>query len=370
MQIERSNYEIWLIDWIDGNLSDTDIAMLTNFLTANPDLKAEFDEVNSLKDAMHFRPNKSFPNKEKLIKTSADLTGSQFEYLCAAYLENDLSDDQKTEFLQSIKHDADKKKSFELIQKMKLTPPDVFFKRKNRLIRRSVGQKTLRIAIIGLSAAAMISLVILNRISFRGPDPVKADVTAFEIEINTPILKPSIQTGSDKSIPIKNSRINNMQLKNPAALLSQIAPPVKTNLSTSKSVPIDTAASSSDNPRIILNRISVPERLTLGNPVIPATLISLGSRIQIPEEDDGRPRFGRFLAKAFRQKILKENTNRDSPLKAYEIAEAGVSGLNKLLGWEMAPDERKDEKGILKSVYFSSKIIKFNAPVKNSEPLR
>jgi hypothetical protein len=57
-------------------------------------------------------------------------------------------------------------------------------------------------------------------------------------------------------------------------------------------------------------------------------------------------------------------------LKAYEIAEAGVSGLNKLLGWEMALDERKDENGKLKSVYFSSKILKFNAPVKNSEPLR
>jgi hypothetical protein len=369
MQIERSNYEIWLIDWIDGNLSDIEVAHLKHFLTANPDLKAEFDEVNTLKDAMHFLPNESFPHKEKLKKTSADLTGSQFEYLCAAYLENDLSDDEKSEFLQGIKQDAEKRKSFELIQKMKLTPPDFIFNRKNRLIRRTLGQKTLRLAIIGLSAAAIVSLIVLNRISFHVPRPVKADITALEMEINTPLLKPSIQTGSDKLMPVKNSHINKKQGKNPA-LLSQIAPPVQTKLNTFKSVPNDTAASSSENPGIILNRISTPERPVIGSPVISGTLISFVPRIQIPVEDDGRPRFGRFLAKAFRQKILKENTTKDSPLKAYEIAEAGVSGLNKLLGWEMALDERKDENGKLKSVYFSSKILKFNAPIKNSEPLR
>ena len=44
--------------------------------------------------------------------------------------------------------------------------------------------------------------------------------------------------------------------------------------------------------------------------------------------------------------------------------------LYKLLGWEMALDERKDLNGQLKSVYFSSKILKFNAPVKNSESPR
>jgi hypothetical protein len=70
-----------------------------------------------------------------------------------------------------------------------------------------------------------------------------------------------------------------------------------------------------------------------------------------------------------KEKILKEKTAKDSPLKAYELAEAGVSGLNKLLDCEMVLDEKKDANGVLKSVYFSSKIIKFNAPIKKSEPL-
>lgn len=369
MQIDRSNYEIWLIDWIDGNLNDIEVAELKHFLISNPDLKAEFDELNTLKDAMHFISNESFQHKERLKKTAADLPVSQFEYLCAAFLENDLSDDQKSEFLQSIGQDDKKRRSFELIQKIKLSPPAVSFEKKNRLIRRSLGQKTLRLAIIGLSAAAIVTLVIITRVSSPLPNPVKADVTAIEIKINSPLLKPTIQKSSDKLIAIKNSRINKTQVKNPA-LLSQIGSPALNDINTSKSEQEDTLASTSENPRIILNRIPVSERVHLEKPVIPVTLITINSKIQIAEEDDGRPRFGRLLAKAFRQKILKENTTRDSPLKAYEIAEAGVSGLNKLLGWEMALDERKDENGKLKSVYFSSRMLKFNAPIKNSEPLR
>jgi hypothetical protein len=66
---------------------------------------------------------------------------------------------------------------------------------------------------------------------------------------------------------------------------------------------------------------------------------------------------------------LKENPSPDSPLKGYEFAEAGVSGLNKLLGWEMALDKNNDNNGELKSIYFSSKILKFKAPVKNTESL-
>ena len=45
MQIDRSNYEIWLIDWLDGNLNDIQAEELQLFLAENPDLKEEFDEL-------------------------------------------------------------------------------------------------------------------------------------------------------------------------------------------------------------------------------------------------------------------------------------------------------------------------------------
>jgi hypothetical protein len=119
----------------------------------------------------------------------------------------------------------------------------------------------------------------------------------------------------------------------------------------------------------LLNKISVSSDIDLKVEAIPNTLIALNSPVTIPAYDDGRSRLSKFIAKTFREKILKEKNAKDSPLKVYEIAEAGVSGLDKLLGWEMALDEKKDGNGELKSVYFSSKLLKFNAPVKKSESL-
>jgi hypothetical protein len=91
----------------------------------------------------------------------------------------------------------------------------------------------------------------------------------------------------------------------------------------------------------------------------------LSVNIQIQPEK--RWAAGRFFAKVFRERILKEVTIDDSPIKGYEIAEAGVTGLNKLLGWEMAFEKNSDENGELKSIYFSSKILKIQAPVNKSE---
>ena len=116
MKIDRSNYEIWLIDWLDGNLSDPQVEQLKAFLIENPELREEFHELNmfSLKPS-----EKSFPHKDHLKKSTADLSRSHFEYLCVAYLEKDLSADQQTELRESIDQDPEKRRSFELIQTMK-----------------------------------------------------------------------------------------------------------------------------------------------------------------------------------------------------------------------------------------------------------
>jgi len=104
MQIDRSNYEIWLIDWIDGNLSELQVEQLQLFLRENPDIKEEFNELTTLR---LLPVEKSFPHKNQLKKTTADISGSQFEYLCLAFLENDLSANQQTELKESLEQDQE-----------------------------------------------------------------------------------------------------------------------------------------------------------------------------------------------------------------------------------------------------------------------
>ena len=68
MQIDRSNYEIWLIDWLDGKLNEVQIRELQHFLKDNPDLNEEFEDLGIFR----LKPSESeFPYKNQLIKTPA-----------------------------------------------------------------------------------------------------------------------------------------------------------------------------------------------------------------------------------------------------------------------------------------------------------
>jgi hypothetical protein len=366
MQINRSNYEIWLIDWLDGNLSDIQVEQLQHFLNENPELKEEFDELFT------FRLNpsgKSFPHKNQLKKTISNLSDSQFDYLSVAYLEKDLSADQQTEFKESIELDTEKKMSFELIQKMRLSPVSLPYMHKNRLKRRTVVQNVFRLSLIGLSAAAIITLVVITYLSKPKALQVNFEKTAQAIVADSTIRKLPVKLISNETKTVRKIIASEKQNKILFAALQEKASSL-TEPTINPSKKSDSLIRSANFPITLMKKILVSPEIYLQGEKIPNTLIALKETVDVPEYDDGRSKLGKFIAKTFRVKILKEKTAKDSPLKVYEIAEAGVFGLNKLLGWEMALDEKKDEKGEIKSLYFSSKILKFNAPIKKSEHIQ
>jgi hypothetical protein len=370
VEINRSNYEIWIIDWIDGNLIDMQIEQLKLFLSKNPDLKKEFDELAIVPLTSS---EKSFPDKDLLKKSTADLSGSQFEYLCIAYLENDLSNDQQTELFEIIGQDREKKRSFELLQKMRLSPADISYNYKHRLKKRTVIQNVIRLSVIGLSAAATIALFIISylliprNLSVKSKDGVLA-ISKQNIQVDSNQLQTAInkQTGKKEAefrvyLPEKiNKTLIAAVHKNSSGIHQK---------KQTVSIPNDSLPDFQNNSETVPEKIPVHSTIDIKGGFIENNLIAYNPVVTIPVYDDERSKLSRFIAKTFREKILKKNTSKDIPLQGYEIAEAGVTGLNKLFGWEMALDEKNDENGKLKSVYFSSKLLKFNAPVKKSDSL-
>jgi hypothetical protein len=365
MQIDRSNYEIWLIDWLDGNLNDSQAEQLRHFLTENPDLKEESEEVTM------FRINpsvKSYLHKNELKKTTSDLPMSQFEYFSVAYLEDDLNDKEKTGLFESIENDQEKKFSFELVQRIKLSPGNFSYAHKNRLLKRSIAQNAIRWSLIGLTAAAIITLVIITIVSKPHELNIESNKTSQTVSTDSAVPKQAAGIASNYvkegrvSFPDKiRKKSTNAESLKPSSAIPEIK---KNHYAENDPMPELLALS-----RTIIDKINVPPSNNLIGVPISNTLIAISHTKIVQEYDDGRSKLSRFIAKTFREKILKETKAKDSPLKAYELAKASVSGLDKLFGWDMALDERKDANGTLKSVYFSSKILKFNAPIKNTGPL-
>ncbi len=360
MGINRSNYEIWIIDWLDGNLNDFQISQVKLFLEDNPDIREELEELPSLT----LEPSSShYQHKDNLKRTPDDISPSQFEYISTAYLEGDLSSDQKDELAKIIENDPERRRIFDTIQKTRLVPQRIVYRYKKRLIRLTLTQKVIRFSAIGLSAAALIAFIVTTYITapsvlVTGPEMTSRNIVTEKDSTPVTIEKPEVS----KEIPKGQARKRVTTKKElPAVAINEETEPEKEQ---------DIFSGREAVTAMSLKKIPVRVKSDLAMINQSNTLIASSLPPVSYDFEEGRSNVGRFLARTFREKILKEKTTSDTPLRAYEIAEAGVSGLNKLLGWQMALNEKMDNNGNIKSVYFSSRILKFNAPVKKTEPIQ
>jgi hypothetical protein len=358
MKIDRTNYEIWFIDWLDGKLNDHQIEQLNLFLSENTDLKEELKEIDS---APVSPPSAEFRYKAGLKRDPADISDDQFDYLCAAYAENDLSPEEAQELSGIIAADLHRKNVSELFSRLKLTAPRIIYLNKQKLYKRTPLQKTLRISAAFLAAAATVAFLITFPI-FN---------SEYSKESNAEFSQLETDNSSPEHFSVPQQKVITVpELKQSREVVTSNNP-VIASVTENLKHPVNEITESFQEYRTpeIINEAQVPScsdiiklyPTDIGN----LTLIPLSFNGQIQPEE--RWAAGRFLAKLFRDKILKEETTDDSPIKGYEIAEAGVTGLNKLLGWEMAFEKNNDENGELKSIYFSSKILKIQAPINKSE---
>ena len=361
MRPDRSNYEIWFTDWLDGNLSEKQAAELKVFLKENPDLE---EELNGLALVFLSPPHSIFGGKKELEQSPESLSESQFEHLCIASLENDLSPGQKAELDEITGRDETKRKSYELIQKLKLKPLTGSFARKSSVKKLTISQKIFRLSVIGLSAAATIALLIslfllLPENSGRETPQIVQNIISDTLVIESRQAftykqeKPVIDTRNTKA-PVRKSI-----LEIPAAeVIVPLAETPDQEMTDSASL-----FQRAESPGML--KIAVPENIFAAympesNSVLPfdpgyvPPLIEYRSNVQL------------FLARLFHEKIMKNPNAGTRPVESFEIAQAGITGLNKLFGWEIALNKNTDTNGEIRSYNYSSRLLKFNAPVKKS----
>lgn len=365
MQPDRTNYEIWIADWLAGTLTGEQKQLLREFLEMNPELK---EEAEFLLNTTLIPGKNYFEGKDLLRRDATDLSPSQLEYLSVAFLENDLSPEQLADLTECTDKDPGMRKIFEPVQKIRLTPPAQKYRFKNRLRKRTLREKIIRMAYTALSAAASVAILIISYVYIshnisRVNNKMATDVTnnhepvilyAKAIKKNTNEISPEIQINQDRTI------------KSSEKIQAESGyPPVISAENDSLNIRVSTL-SETDIIRIAdlpdFNFSILPE------PVI-YSLVRSYIEYREPIYDD-RNGLSRFLARSFREKILRDSTGYDAPVKVYEIASAGINGISRVFGLNIALLSVKDEQGDLKSLYFSSRLLKINAPVKKDESLQ
>ena len=120
MELNRDNYEIWFIDYFEGNLNPEEKAQLMHFLTENPDLENEYNEFEKVYMPVSEKTYKFKNQLKKQIRDLGPIDRDTLDEYCIAYLENDLSDTEKENLIQSIGNNQEYKRTFDLYQKTRL----------------------------------------------------------------------------------------------------------------------------------------------------------------------------------------------------------------------------------------------------------
>lgn len=181
--INRENYEIWLVDYLDGALSATDQVMLLNFLEQNPDLK---EELEGMEDAgiQLSPPEMVFAHKEGLKKhiiSVGTIDASNYETFFIRSIERDLNAKEEQELKRFLEANPALVNDYNLYCKTILPEEEMVFEHKEKLKKKPVklvplwaNTKVLQWS----AAAAVVFMVVLFGWNANNQTPSSSDQVA------------------------------------------------------------------------------------------------------------------------------------------------------------------------------------------------
>jgi hypothetical protein len=423
-KINLNNYPVWITDYNDGTLPGDRMDELFNFLSEHPELMEEFEQY----DHVTLHPDLSDRhNKKALQREFSELTPIQQEELTAALAEGDLTDQEAEEMMRHIKASPHLTELYNSLKDIRLIPDNISYPYKRSLKRYPLKPQFKRAMVTLLTAAASIAIlfsvsILLDRnnplsVPFTGSaeiDPViitdrEHNTGNSTAENSQAVTEDTRSSENPERIIIdpgeegKSGETENGTAENSSRLVSiseeekisseggsrnetsdLLAAGLETTTTINESNPAqktgitsqvnNSAEGEGGDQRIV----SAQQRDSFDLPYIkqPATptvkevnntperLAEMTPIALTDVSNPGSPR--EFIAKSFRQLILNDQNATTERVKPIELADATVTGINKLLGWEMKLEKKSDESGTLNSISFASQLIKFDHNIKNS----
>ncbi len=346
MNINRSNYEAYFIDYLDGQLADNLVDELLDFLKENPDLAEELQAVSSIK--LEAEPI-SFQAKHQLIKGTEEYI-SDDDHMAIAYLEGDLTESEKEQYILETSDDDASIARLQAFQKTKLqADTNIQYPSKDQLYRK--GRKVILLWVSRVAAMLLLfftTYAIISRNQAPQPPVVVAEsaVTADE--------KPSEIESQPTTTEPEQELEKPVTAKTTAAEKAQPVKPVV------KQEPIASVTVEEENPTETIPREAVPQELKPITPELDER--NFLASIQIKEEKltaSGHPNsltVDEYLAYKLLDAPKGDNFNLNS------LANASLKAAENISNDRF--EVQRNENGRVQHLKFESRLFAFSIPVK------
>jgi hypothetical protein len=182
MSIDKNNYEIYLVDYLEGTLSPNEVAEVLLFLEQHTDIKKEFEAMQSFTlntDEVKF-------DKSALLKSENDF----HHQLLVKEIEGDLSNNEQVVLQKAIKQNPTLQREQQLFSLTKATPDlAITYNYKKQLLKPTYKvtwhQTILRIAAVVL----LLSTISLLYVRLNKPETAVAEKQKIS---TTPVVKYTI----------------------------------------------------------------------------------------------------------------------------------------------------------------------------------
>lgn len=377
MKITRKNYESYFLDYLEGLLDPSLMEEMSEFIRQNPDLNAELEDFDSLQlqaDTIQFKEKDQL---KKLPVSSRIIHDQNFDQVCIAKLEGDLSSVEEKALNQFLVEHPAREKEFKIFQKTKLQPQPVIFPDKSRL-KRKAPVFWIKLPRYAISAAASILIIVVFSFIF-----IKLRAPQNEQIVENP---PATEEKTDEAAV--ESKVASQENEIESELIQEIEEK-KSEANTEEQLSVPVIAMNSTEPAeeqpVLLTKTSSQEVENDRSRMLPLAMIEIkklnnpsgvvNNAMAMVNEAEKSPENYLTIRELIVSRIKREPSQSQVPgeekekLTFLDVADAGVRGISKIPGVNMKIDRTYNENGELKSYAFTSRNLYFTRDVKNKVSL-
>jgi hypothetical protein len=351
MKINRDNYEVFLVDYLDGKLSPSSVSELMLFLEQNPDLKCEFEGIE---DAVLVAEEIAYSDKSELKKKSFLNSGidNELEYISIASIEGVLTEPEQLKLNSEIIQNKKFERQINTYKKTILQPnSEIHFTGKAQLKRTRIVPMRYTTLRKSISIAASIGLIIgvytIGKIFvYENPKQLNSTNNVI-VSVNPP----------------ENAETKKQVTEN--ITIAKNAVPKNRNISTAivNTKKTDTSSNIENVPRAEF---------------VPSMLSSIESKSVVIQKNIQYEQVALTIEDYYRQKefaneYLQTKTSDQTAQSSYreiglfEVLQYGVHSFGKLIGREIRLNAKKDKNGRIEEISFESKLIAFSKEIRKKE---
>jgi len=174
--INKNNYEIYFLDYIEGRLNDAQTAALMQFLDMHPDLRDELDglEVVTLSPADDIRFEAKNALKKPMTESAGLINEENYEEYFAAASEGDLNEKEGEDLSRFLEKNPSLRKEYEIILQCRLQPVENIVYHDKASLKKSIlvpllYQRIYYHIAVAASLALLIGLAFLLEPGTRQP---------------------------------------------------------------------------------------------------------------------------------------------------------------------------------------------------------